>query len=188
MRILVAGATGVLGRALLRELDGHDIVGLTRSEAKLDLLRELGAAGVVCDAYDRDGLERVARAARPDTVVNFLTDLAGGVGPGNARIRREGGANVVAAARAAGARRLVVESVSFPLPPAGAEAVAALERGALESGLDALVLRFALLWGAGTWHAEPPEDSSVHVDEAGRRAAELVLRGEPGVYEIESDS
>lgn len=186
MRILVAGATGVLGRAVLPHLSGHRVVGLTRSPAKLDLLRALAAEGVVCDVYDRETLAGAARGMRPEIVVNLLTDLAGGIGPGNDRIRREGGPNVVDAAREAGARRLVVESVSFPLPGAAGEAVAALEQGALASGLEALVLRFALLWGPGTWYERAPDGPAVHVGEAGLRAADLVLHGAPGVHEIKA--
>ncbi len=180
----MAGATGVLGRALLPHLAGHRVVGLTRWPAKLDALGALGAEGVVCDVYDRDALIEAARAARPEIAVNLLTDLADGIGPGNDRIRREGGPNVVDAARAAGARRLVVESVSFPLPGAAGEALAELEQGALASGLEALVLRFALLWGPGTWYERAPDGPAVHVEEAGLRAADLVLHGAPGVHEI----
>jgi nucleoside-diphosphate-sugar epimerase len=184
LRILITGATGVLGRALLPHLAGHEIVAVARSKQKAGLLRSLGAEPIVCDVYDRGALRDVALAARPEVVVNFLTDLADGPGPQNDRIRRVAGPNVVAAAQDAGARRLVVESVSFALPGASGEAVAALERGALDSGLQALVLRFALLWGPGTWYAEPPDDPSVHVDEAGRCAAELLLGAATGVYEI----
>jgi nucleoside-diphosphate-sugar epimerase len=185
VRILIAGATGVLGRAMLPHLAGHEVVGLTRSPERLAVLRRLGAAGVVCDAYDREALVRAAVEARPELVVNLLTDLTGRSWEANDRIRREGGPNVVAAARAAGARRLAVESVAFPLPGASGEAVAALERGALESGLEAVVLRFGVLWGPGTWHESPPPDTrSVHVEEAGRRVAALAVDAPAGVYEI----
>jgi uncharacterized protein YbjT (DUF2867 family) len=175
----------VLGRALLPHLHGHEVVGLTRRAEKLPLLEELGARGVVCDAFDRPCLLEVARRARPDVVVNFLTDLSGGIGPQNTRIRREAGPHVVEAARAADARRLVVESVAFPLEGEGQRAVEALERGALESGLEGVVLRFGRLWGPGTWHPDAPEGERVHVEEAGRRAAGFVLGGPPGVHVID---
>lgn len=182
MSILLLGATGVLGRNLLPHLAGRDVVGVTRSADKLPRLEQLGARGALCDVYDGAALRRLAEDVRPEVVVNFLTDLAGRDFDANARIRREGGANVAAAARASGARRLVVESVAFPLAGEGGAAVEALERGALESGLEAVVLRFGLLWGPGTWHAEPGE-GRVHVAEAGRRAAEL-LDAAPGVYVV----
>jgi nucleoside-diphosphate-sugar epimerase len=175
----------VLGRALLPHLRDHDVVALTRRENGLRLVAELGAHGMVCDAYDRERLVAIAQEARPDVVVNFLTDLAGGIGPQNARIRLEAGPHVVDAAKAACARRLVVESVAFPLEGEGQAAVEALERGALESGLEAVVLRFAMLWGPGTWHPEAPEGRRIHVEDAGRRAAEFVLHGPPGVHVID---
>jgi nucleoside-diphosphate-sugar epimerase len=184
MRIFVVGATGVLGRALLPHLRGHDVVGSTRSPEKAEPLRSLCAEVAVCDAYDRERLIRVVTEARPELVVNLLTDLAGGDREANARIRREGGPNVVAAARAAGALRLAVESVAFAVEGASAEAVAALERGALDSGLEAVILRFGRLWGPGTWYAEPPAPPAVHVAEAGRLAAGLVTAAPPGIHVV----
>jgi nucleoside-diphosphate-sugar epimerase len=113
MRILFAGATGVLGRATLPHLAGHDVVGLTRTQAKLEALRALGASGVVCDVYDYERLLRVAEETKPQIVVNFLTDLSSGVGEANNRVRREGGSNLARVAMAVEAQRLVVESVSL---------------------------------------------------------------------------
>jgi nucleoside-diphosphate-sugar epimerase len=184
MRILLVGASGVLGRATLPHLRGHDVVGTTRSPAKRDALAALGATPEVCDVYQPGAVERIARASRPEIVVNFLTDLAGGPGPANSRIRLEGGPVVVAAARAAGARRLAVESLAFDAGAASMAAVVAIEEGAVGSGLEALVLRFGRLWGPGTWNDAPPAAPAVHVDEAGRRAAELILAGAPGVHVI----
>ena len=83
--------------------------------------------------YDSDGLLRIAREARPQIVVNFLTDLsARSAGPNN-RLRREGSKNLVYAAQAAEARRLVVESVAFPLERAAAAAVVEMEQITLDS-------------------------------------------------------
>lgn len=164
MRILVAGATGAIGRELLPLLGGHDVVGLTRSRP--ELVRELGAEPAVCDVYDRERLFEVVAAARPEVVVDLLTDLAGRDFAANARIRREGTRNLVDAAVAAGARRLVVESVSFELQPEGAAALAEMERLAEESGLETAIVRLSLLWGPGTWYDEPPEGDAVHVREA----------------------
>jgi uncharacterized protein YbjT (DUF2867 family) len=182
MVILVVGASGVLGRALLPHLSGHRVIGTTRREERTAELRALGVDAAVCDVYVPGALERVALAARPDTVVNLLTDLAGGVGTANARIRREGGPVVVAAARAAGARRLAVESIAFETGADGTAAVAALEAGALGSGLEALVLRFGRLWGPGTWAASPPEPPAISTAEAGRRAAALILGTVTGIH------
>jgi nucleoside-diphosphate-sugar epimerase len=101
MRILFAGATGVLGRATLAHLGVHDVVGLTRSRDNLRLLGRLGAEGIVCDVYDRDAVLRAAELVRPGVVVNFLTDLSGGSVEANARLRREAGPNLLDAAEAA---------------------------------------------------------------------------------------
>jgi uncharacterized protein YbjT (DUF2867 family) len=184
MRILILGASGVLGRATLPHLGGHEIVGTTRSPAKRQALAALGVRTEVCDVYDAGAVARVARACAPEIVVNFLTDLAGGPGPGNSRIRLEGGPVVAAAAIAAGARRLVIESIAFHPTGGPMVAVTALEQNALDSGLEPLVLRFGRFWGPGTWADVPPEPPAIHIAEAGRRAAELILTGAPGAYVI----
>jgi nucleoside-diphosphate-sugar epimerase len=189
MTIFVVGASGVLGRAFLPHLvaRGERVVGVTRSPDKRALLEALGAEPVVCDVYDAGALRAAAIAAAPRVVVNFLTDLAGGGGPGyarNTRIRREGGPIVVDAARAAGAQRLIVESIVFATSPESDAAVAALEDGARASGMDALILRFGLFWGPGTWRPDAPgPPPAVHVETAGRRAADL-LDAAPGTYTI----
>jgi nucleoside-diphosphate-sugar epimerase len=103
MRILVAGASGVLGRATLPHLDRHDVVGLIRTREKLQLLRELGAEGIVCDVYDYPTLLRVTQQARPQIVVNFLTDLSARSDEATNRMRREGAANLLNAAEASNA-------------------------------------------------------------------------------------
>ena len=184
MQILFAGATGVLGQAALPHLKAHHVVGLTRTAEKLKLLRELGAEGVVCDVYDADELLRVAREARPHVVVDFLTDLSSGSGEANNRLRRDGTKNLVKAAKAEAAQRLVVESVAFPLERAAAEAVEKMEQTAWDSSLDVLILRFGRLWGPGTWYREAPQAPAVHIDEAGTRAAKLITSAPPGTYII----
>jgi nucleoside-diphosphate-sugar epimerase len=183
-RIMVAGATGALGRATLPHLEGRQVVGLTRSHKKLALLRALGVEGVVCDVYDYEDLLGVAQKVRPHIVVNFLTDLSSGNGEANNRVRREGGANLVNAAMSTGAPRLVVESVSFELEGTAGDAVEQMERTALNAPLDVLILRFARFWGRGTWYSEPPGSEAVHIDEAGARAAKLLTSAPPGTYVI----
>jgi uncharacterized protein YbjT (DUF2867 family) len=186
MRILVAGATGVLGRATLPHLKADHVVGLTRTPEKLQLLRALGAEGVVCDVYDPGELLHVAHEARPHVVVNFLTDLSAGIGEANNRLRREGSKNLVNAAQAAEARRLVIESVAFPLERAAASALDEMEQTALDSPLDVLILRFGRFWGPGTWYQEQPEKPAIHIDEAGARAAKLLTSAPPGTYVIKA--
>jgi nucleoside-diphosphate-sugar epimerase len=183
MKILMVGASGVLGRATLPHLASHEVLGTTRTPSKRAELAALGARGEVCDVYEPGALESIARAFAPEIVVNFLTDLAAGPGPANSRIRIEGGPIVIAAARAAGARRLVVESVAFA-PPSHA-AVTALEEDARGSGLDAVILRFGRFWGPGTWTQVTAEAPAIHITQAGARAAALIVDGAPGIHSIE---
>jgi nucleoside-diphosphate-sugar epimerase len=184
MRILFAGATGILGRATLRHLKGHDVLGLTRAREKLPLLQALGAEGVVCDVYDSRELLRLVQGWRPHVVVNFVTDLSTGSGEANNRARREGCKNLVSAAEAAGSRRLILESVAFPLERPAAEALERMEQTALESPLEVLILRFGRLWGPSTFHQEPPQPPAIHIDEAGTRAATLITSGAQGTYVV----
>jgi uncharacterized protein YbjT (DUF2867 family) len=184
MRILVAGATGVLGRATLPHLKGHDVLGLTRAREKLPLLRALGAEGVVCDVYDFPELIRLAEERRPHVVVNFVTDLSTGNTEANNRARREGGRNLVRAAEAAGSRRLILESVAFLLERPAAKALEQMEQTALESAIEVLILRFGRLWGPATLHQDAPEPPAIHINDAGTRAATLIISGPPGTYVI----
>jgi NADPH:quinone reductase-like Zn-dependent oxidoreductase len=184
VRILFAGATGVLGRATLAHLRRYHVVGLTRSIEKRHLLNELGAESVICDVYDYEHLLRVAQRVRPHAVVNFVTDLATGSTAANNRARREGGANLLGAAKATGALRLVVESVAFELADEAGLAVKQLERSAEAFSGEALILRFGRLWGPGTSYDAPAQPPTAHMEEAGAQAAHLITRGAPGTFRI----
>src|SRR3954469_3857425 len=72
MRILVVGASGVLGRATLPNLRGHQIVGTTRSPEKREAVAALGARAEICDVYQVGAVERLVRAFAPEIVVNLL--------------------------------------------------------------------------------------------------------------------
>ena len=193
MRVFVAGATGVIGRRLLPALveDGHEVVGMTRAEAKADLVRELGAEPAIANAFDADRLRQVVAAARPEVVVHELTDIPSSINPRRFgeqfgltnRLRREGTRNLVEAARAAGARRIVAQSVAFayarkgsglrveedPLaldePPPWGDAVQAV--GALEAtvtgaeGMEGVVLRYGYFYGPGTSYASDGAQSEM---------------------------
>jgi hypothetical protein len=78
-------------------------------------LRDLGAQPVLCDVLNHETLERLTQRFRPSIVANFVTALSNGSDEANNRVRQEGGRNLLDAAQAAGASRLVVESVAFPL-------------------------------------------------------------------------
>jgi nucleoside-diphosphate-sugar epimerase len=180
-RVFVAGATGVIGIRLVPLLvaDGHVVAGMTRSPAKAGALRALGAEPVVCDVYDAARLKEVVAAFAPDVIVHELTDLPDDAAQireragDNARIRREGTANLVAAARAAGVKRFLAQSVSWTLPGDGEAAKLELERMVLDVG--GVVLRYGQLYGPGTYHeGAPPDPPRVHIDEAARRTAGLL--------------
>jgi nucleoside-diphosphate-sugar epimerase len=125
MKVFVAGATGVLGRALVPQLvaRGHEVVGMTRSEAKQDLLRSLGARPVVADALDPDAVAQAVASAEPEVIVHQLTALSGPMSMRDARhpersaaaimtnrLRTEGTDHLLAAGRAVGARRVIAQS------------------------------------------------------------------------------
>lgn len=92
MRIFVAGASGVLGRALLPLLAtaGHMVTAMTRSPEKAALLGRLGAEPAVADAFDRAAVIQAVAAARLDAIVHLLTDLGSGDSESNAHLRTVG--------------------------------------------------------------------------------------------------
>jgi nucleoside-diphosphate-sugar epimerase len=125
MKIFLAGATGVLGRALVPQLvaRGHEVVGMTRSASKQDLVRSLGARPVVADALDPDAVAQAVASAEPEVIVQQLTALSGRMSIRDARhperfsgailtnrLRTEGTDHLLAAGRAVGARRFVAQS------------------------------------------------------------------------------
>lgn len=129
MRVLVAGATGAIGRQLVPQLvrAGHEVTAITRAENKLKQLRDLGATGVVCDVFDPVRLGQVVTDAGPHIVINQLTDLPQHLNPRklagayarNNRVRREGTHNLLDAARQAGVERFLVQGSAFWYAPRG---------------------------------------------------------------------
>jgi nucleoside-diphosphate-sugar epimerase len=190
MRVFIAGATGVIGMRLVPILvaDGHDVTGMTRSERKADGLRALGAEPAVCDVFDADALRGAVVSANADAVVHLLTDLPDDMSEidtftaANARIRREGTRNLLAAAEAVGASRFLAESLAARPDGEAGEAVDELERSVLAAG--GVVLRYGWLYGPDTYHErELPDPPRIHVDEAAQRTALELERG-TGVIEL----
>ena len=190
MRIFLAGATGVIGLRLVPLLvaDGHRVAGMTRSPEKANRLRALGAEPVVCDVFDAAALTEAVVSFRPEAVLDELTDLPEDEASiaefrqANARIRREGTCNLLAAAQAAGVGRFLAQSVAWRLPGEGGAAVEELER--LVLGTGGVVLRYGRFYGPGTFHEQaPPPPPRVHIDEAARRTVEA-LATPTGVLEI----
>jgi nucleoside-diphosphate-sugar epimerase len=120
MKIFVAGATGALGQQLVPQLvaNGHEVVGMTRTESKQDLVRSLGARPAVADALDPDAVARVVAEAEPEVIVHQLTALSGSFNMRKVeeffaltnRLRTEGTDHLLAAGRAVGVRKFVAQS------------------------------------------------------------------------------
>jgi nucleoside-diphosphate-sugar epimerase len=169
MKILVTGATGVVGWRSVRELvaAGHEVTGLARTDEKAKLLDDLGAKPVAFDVFDAADVK--VHAAGHDVIVNLLTHiprtskaLLPGVWKENDRLRTEASANLAAAADG----RLIQESITFPYVPGGDEwlteqsprtsdknlasvGIAEANALALEGGV---VLRFAQFYSADSHH------------------------------------
>ncbi|MEU8637820.1 NAD(P)-dependent oxidoreductase [Amycolatopsis sp. NPDC048633] len=173
MRIFLAGASGALGRRVVPALlgQGHEVVGLTRNPASAGTIEALGAAAVLGDVYDAAGLADAVAAARPDVVMHQLTDLGAGDRAANAKVRVVGTRNLVDAAKAAGVRRIVAQSISWAYEPGAGPATedtpldlhGAPDRVATVGGIQSLetavaelpewvVLRYGTLYGPGTWY------------------------------------
>jgi 2-alkyl-3-oxoalkanoate reductase len=183
MKILVAGATGAIGRPLLAQLlaKGHHVVAVTRSLEKARTLA-VGVEPAIADVFDANAVKDAVIRVQPDVVIEQLTaypktytrESMGAAADLNNRIRLEGGANVLAAAQAAGVQRYLRQSIAFwgvpgtgladeatPLAFDGSPDVAAdahivteLERRLLEApNLEGIVLRYGFFYGSGTWFA-----------------------------------
>jgi len=217
MRIFLAGASGAIGRRLVPLLleAGHHVTGMTRSAAAAAELERAGAASAIVDVYDAQAVMSAMAAAKPDAVIHQLTDLPrefdqariSASYAANSRIRTEGTRNLIAAAQAAGARRLVVQSIAFAYAPGGephaetdplnlddpvravtVRAAADMERQALEAqGMTAIVLRYGLLYGPGAWTEGPVRKPALHVDAAAQAALLALSRVEPGIYNVADD-
>lgn len=212
--IFLAGATGAIGRVLTSLLikNGWKVYGTTRSKDKTELLRKMGAESVVIDVYESARLKDILIEIKPDVVISQLTDLPYALNADemtdalvrNARLRTEGTKNLVEAARSAGSKRIIAQSISFvydqgqtphleedPLLPLShpvygetAEGVRNLERQVLESGMEGIVLRYGLLYGPNTGFDAPIAPASVHVEAAAKAAEVAVTKGETGIYNV----
>jgi nucleoside-diphosphate-sugar epimerase len=182
MRVFVAGATGAIGKQLVPRLvaAGHEVHGMTRSESKQALLRDLGALPVVADALNPDQVAEAVARANPDVIVHQLTAI-GAVDPRHMErdfaptncLRTEGTDYLLAAAQAVGARRVVaqsngafvyarsggaVKSEEDPLDPTPVREMRAiiaalrhLEGAVLGADwTEGIVLRYGALYGPGT--------------------------------------
>lgn len=206
--IFLAGATGAIGRRLTPLLlaAGHDVTALTRDPVRARELEGHGLRAVVGDVYDAGALRNALVSARPQIVIHQLTDLpqslADRADPAalarNARVRVEGTQHLVDAALAAGAQRIIAQSLAFayadgPEPHAESDpldtktrgSVITLERLVLESPpLTGTVLRYGSLYGPGTWYTEPTGNVPVHVDAAAWAALLAIERSGAGIFNV----
>ncbi len=204
MRVFLAGATGVIGRRLVPMLvaGGHEVTGTTRSPAKTEALRAAGAEPVVVDALDAQALQAAVTAARPDAVIHQLTSIPRRIDPRrierdfavNNRLRSRGTRDLVAAAQAAGVKRIVAQSIAFAYlpgppgtlhtetevlylngtPPSFKSSVEALhELECAVRGVQGVVLRYGYFYGPGSAIAA---DGST-VEDLRRRRLPLVGSG-----------
>lgn len=182
MKIFVAGGTGAIGRPTLDQLlaRGHNVVALTRTQERAQSLAAQGIEPAIADVFDAESVKAAIAHAQPEVVIEQLTALPrtytresmNATAALNARIRSEGGANVLAAAKAAGVRRFLKQSMAFwgipgagladeetPLSLDASPAVAADARLVTETehrllqtpDLEGIALRYGFFYGPGTW-------------------------------------
>ncbi len=189
MKIFVAGATGALGRRLVPRLveRGHQVTGMTRSEGKFRLLRDLGATPVAADALNPEAVAQAVAGAEPEVIVHQLTAL-GDIDLRKFeqsfeltnRLRTEGTDHLLSAGRAVGARRFVAQSFAgWPYARTGPalkdesatldaappkvmrkshDAIKHLERAVTGADwTDGIVLRYGGFYGPGTSVAKDSE-------------------------------
>jgi 2-alkyl-3-oxoalkanoate reductase len=181
LKIFVAGASGAIGQPLIAELvrRGHEVTGMTRSEAGARNLADMGAAVARVSAFDAAAVEQALRDARAEVVIDELTSLPkdpsemAAAAPGDRKLKIEGGGNLHRAAMACGVRRYIQQASGFFLEPgssladesaglavnasprvaANARAYAELEARVLNAGeMEGVALRYGFFYGPGTWY------------------------------------
>jgi 2-alkyl-3-oxoalkanoate reductase len=194
VRVFVAGASGAIGRPLLPKLvqAGHEVTGTTRSEERAEGIRAAGARAAVVDVFDTKALNAAVAESGAEAVIHQLTALPDRLNfrdphlyDATNRVRSEGTRNLLAAARAVGARRFVSQSIAFMYASVGGmtksedDPVMTDAPGPFGSGLrtlnemerlvldaDGLVLRYGFFYGPGTHYAD---DGTMTADVRKRR-------------------
>jgi nucleoside-diphosphate-sugar epimerase len=182
MKILVAGASGAIGQPLIDLLvqEGHDVHGITQSKEHALLIAGKGAKPLILNVLEREAVLSSMNSIKPDVVIDMLTHLPKDYTPDsmrqaaelNAKIRKEGGANLQDAAEMNGVKRYIVQSSGFLYAPgtgladestpfafeatpgiaSGTRIYSEIERRVLESEkIEGVSLRFGIFYGPGTW-------------------------------------
>jgi nucleoside-diphosphate-sugar epimerase len=207
MRVMIAGASGAIGRPLVRCLKArqHQVFALTRSHDSSSL-QESGALPVIADALDAGAVRTAVANIRPDAVINELTSLPRRYTPAemkaaaerDRRVRVEGNINLLAALRDAGVRRYLLQSTGFfyapgegladesvpfitsasPRVEASARTYRELEaRAAATPGIEFVALRYGFFYGPGTWYTREDDIG----DQARQQQLPIIGEGQ-GVY------
>jgi nucleoside-diphosphate-sugar epimerase len=171
--VFVAGATGAIGRQLLPMLigAGYKVFGTTRNPRKTAQIEAIGVRPVVVDVFERDALIAAVGETKPDVIIHQLTDLSAADFAATDRLRIDGTRNLVDAAKAAGVRRMIAQSLAIEYAPGAkpateqdpladdsptlsdiVEGMRALE-AAVKEIPEWVILRYGLLYGPGTWYS-----------------------------------
>ena len=198
MRVFVAGATGVLGTAAVRQLvvSGHKVTGIARTQAKRDALAAAGASPVEADLFDPDSLRHAV--AGHDVVINLATRIPAAKARSHAknwrendRIRREASRNLAEAAAAEGVLRLVQEAITFVYADGGNEWITerhpvrpnAFTESSVAAAENAMnfadAYRFAVVLRFGRLYGDEP-GTRAQLDRV--RADKPVVIGDPSGY------
>jgi 2-alkyl-3-oxoalkanoate reductase len=204
MKILIAGATGAIGRPLVHRLraNQHDVFALSRSPGSAPL-GEIGAESVIADALDAAAVKAAVARIRPDAVINELTSLPRRYTPDEMKatsgrhreVRLQGNINLLAALRDAGVRRYLLQSSGFWYEPGAGlanEAVSFISsaspgvegdartyleleaRASATPGIEFVALRYGFFYGPGTWYTREGDVG----DQVGQRQVPIIGEGQ----------
>lgn len=181
LKILIAGATGAIGHPLIKLLSTqhHLVYGITQSTHKAEMLKQYGAKPIVMNVLNRDEVFAQVKAVKPDVIIDMLTSLPkeytpkamSEAAPMDAKIRIEGGGNLLSAAEENGVKRYIAQSTGFWYAPgdgladehtplatyatpgisAGVYNYMEIEKRTLCARLEGIPLRFGFFYGPGTW-------------------------------------
>lgn len=174
MRILITGATGVLGKRIIkRVIENHEVAGLSTSKAGAELLHSLSAKAYIGDIRDKTFIFSIVEDFKPDIIIHQVTDLKRLNSEDNANIRMIGTRNIVEASIKYNIKKIISQSISWAYE-AGEEP--ATEETALDIAADYprkttidgileleaqtkrihqhVILRYGTLYGEDTWYGE----------------------------------
>ena len=204
MRILIAGATGAIGRSLVRRLraDQHEVFALTRSPDSAPALKQ----AIIADALDAAAVKAAVGRIRPDAVINELTSLPRhytaaemkAAAERDRKVRVEGNINLLAALRDAGVRRYLLQSSGYWYAPgsgladesvpfissassrveASARTYRELEaRASATPAIEFVALRYGFFYGPGSWYTRESDIG----DQVRQQQVPIIGEGQ-GVY------